>query len=86
MAKGTDGPGAPETQFDRVASQLRFMRIKERDLMNVTERMIDQHRRQIAARNSTDQRIFVLFERAKQIHRATTEDELSDAIAEIEKI
>jgi len=42
MAKEADAPGAPATKFDRVASQLRFMRIKERDLMDVTERIIDQ--------------------------------------------
>jgi len=30
--------------------------------------------------------VYVLFERAKQIHRATNEDELSAAIKGIEKI
>ncbi|MFA6437468.1 MAG: hypothetical protein WC242_00585 [Candidatus Paceibacterota bacterium] len=85
MAKGDDGPVAPGTPLERAYSQLRLMEIKERDLMNVTERIIDQCRNSPAF-GPVSEKVFVLFERAKQIDRATTEDELSAAVEGIGKI
>jgi len=71
---------------DILKSRLSFVKRQELALMNVAEKILDQHRRQIDAHDLKDQRIFVLFERAKEIHRAKTHSELLEAIAEMEKV
>jgi hypothetical protein len=80
MVKAGDDGGGPPIDGKREQERAHFLSKQEGALMSITEKMIDQCRNSPAF-GPVNERVYVLFERAKEIHRAQSDRELDAAIA-----
>jgi len=72
-------------QYDSVISMLNLAEKKKTALLAVVQKIIARYQNASGC-GQKDEKIFVLFERAKEIDRAKTDKELSEAITDMLKV